>query len=171
MPRLADAPCRPRRGGAPAGLRGRRDRRGGGGGHLPRFLERRLESTAQALASAVDTEIAGSLLALSTLATARNLDDPADLPDFHVRARRAAAILGTRIFLIAPDATIILHTQEPFGTPPRPLQPAVAALARPVFTTGRPAVGDLILGYTKRGIAGPGLRAGVQGRDDGFLQY
>ena len=35
-------------------------------------FERRLESTAQALASAVDTEIAGSLLALSTLATARD---------------------------------------------------------------------------------------------------
>src|SRR4029453_11929271 len=46
-------------------------------------FERRLESTAQALASAVDTEIAGSLLALSTLATARSLDDPGGLPAFH----------------------------------------------------------------------------------------
>ena len=109
-------------------------------------FERQLESTAQALASAIDTEIAGSLLALSTLATARTLDDPADLPEFHVRARRAAAILGTRIFLIARDATILLHTDEPFGTRPRPLQPDSAAVARGVFATGRPVVGDLIRG-------------------------
>jgi PAS domain S-box-containing protein len=109
-------------------------------------FERRLESTAQALASAVDTEIAGSFLALSTLATARTLNDETELAAFHERARRAAAILGTRIFLIAPDASVILHTDEPFGTPPRPLQPDSAALARAVFTTGRPAVGNLVRG-------------------------
>lgn len=85
-------------------------------------FEDRLESTATALASAVDTELASSILALSTLATARTLDDAADLHAFHARARRAAAILGTRVFLIAPNGTIALHTDEPFGTPPYVLQ-------------------------------------------------
>jgi PAS domain S-box-containing protein len=120
-------------------------------------FEARLESTATALASAIDAEIAASVLALSTLATARDLDDSADLAGFHERARRAAAILGTRIFLVAPDSTIILHSHEPFGTPPRPLQRESAALARQVFATGRPAVGDLIRSQRRRDAIAPVL--------------
>src|SRR4051794_36912020 len=56
----------------------------------------RLQATAKALASAVETEVASHFLALSTLATARDLDPGGDLGSFHERARQVATMLGTR---------------------------------------------------------------------------
>src|SRR3954467_6804095 len=75
----------------------------------------RLESTAKALASAVETEVASHVLALSTLATARDLDQGGDLGSFHERARQVATMLGTRIVLVAPDLSLLLHTHFPAG--------------------------------------------------------
>src|SRR3954447_10313584 len=72
-------------------------------GSYRQSFDDRLEGTAKALASAVETEIASNVLALSTLATARELDPDGDLISFHQRARQVAAMLGTRIFLLAPD--------------------------------------------------------------------
>ena len=94
-----------------------------------RAFEHRLESTARALASAVDTEIAGSLLALSTLATARTLDDPADLAAFHERARRAAAILGTRTFSNKSSAC-------PCGASSKPKTGSMRLMVRPGVSRG-----------------------------------
>ena len=108
-------------------------------------FEDRLAGTAAALASAVDTEIAASVLALSTLATAHSLvDDEGDLAVFHAQAKRTAAMLGARIFLLAPDAGVAFNTEEGFGAPSQPVQPQTAAMARRVLESGRPAVGDLI---------------------------
>jgi PAS domain S-box-containing protein len=107
-------------------------------------FEDRLAGTAGALASAVDTEITASVLALSTLATAYGLDDEADLSAFRAQAKRTAAMLGTRIFLVAPDASVVLNTAEEPGAPSAPVQPQTAALVRQVLEGARPAVGDLI---------------------------
>src|SRR3954466_16039747 len=73
----------------------------------------RLESTAKALASAVEAEIASHPPPLSTLATARDLDPGGDLASFHERARQVAALLSTRIFLLAPDRSLLLQTHLP----------------------------------------------------------
>lgn len=108
-------------------------------------FEDRLASTATALASAVDTEIAASILALSTLATASGLDDDgADLSVFHARAKRTADMLGSRVFLVSRDAAMVLHTGEAFGTASLPLQAQTAAEVGQVFKNARPAVGNLI---------------------------
>src|SRR3954467_2553257 len=82
-------------------------------GSYRQAFDDRLEGTAKALASAVETEVASHILALSTLATARGLDQGGDLASFHERARQVAAMLGTRIFLVAPDLSLLLHTHFP----------------------------------------------------------
>jgi PAS domain S-box-containing protein len=107
----------------------------------------RLEGTAKALASAIETEIASHILALSTLATARSLDPGGDLASFHERARQVATTLGTRIFLVAPDLSLLLHTHFSDGAviPQRP-QWESADVVRQVFVTAQPAVGDLLNG-------------------------
>jgi PAS domain S-box-containing protein len=110
-------------------------------------FEDRLEGTARALASAVDAEIHSTAAALSTLATDASLDGDGDLAAFHERARRTAAILGTRAFLVARDDTMLVHTMFPPGTDLREqLQRQLLGVSRRVFETGRPAVGDLIRG-------------------------
>src|SRR5690349_21172120 len=78
-------------------------------GSYRQAFDDRLDSTAKALASAVETEIASHTLALSTLATARDLDRGGDLASFHERGRQVAAMLGTRLFLMAPDGSLLLH--------------------------------------------------------------
>ena len=118
------------------------------GGHRTAF-ERRLESTAAALASAVGNEIEVYVAALAALGAGGSLDgDAPDLAAFHRHAQRVAADLGSRVFLIAPDGTMPLHTEYPIGTDMqarRPLRQASDVAAR-VFETGRPAVGDLLVG-------------------------
>src|SRR3954471_5880069 len=62
-------------------------------GSYRQAFDDRLEGTAKALASAVETEIASHTLALATLATARGLDRGGDLVSFHERARQVAGML------------------------------------------------------------------------------
>ena len=118
-------------------------------------FEDRLEGTAGALASAVNTEIGSYVVALSTLATARGLDPGGDLLSFHQRAQQVAAMLGTRIFVVAPDLSLLLHTHFPAGAtfPEEPRRGSVD-VARQVFKTGQPAVGNLLQGrVTGRTVA------------------
>jgi hypothetical protein len=116
-------------------------------GSYRQAFEDRLEGTARALASAVETEVAAHVLALSTLATARSLDPDGDLAAFHPRARQVAAMLGTRIVLAAPDLSLLAHTHFPAGAaPPHLPQEGSAEVARRVFETDRPAVGGLLRG-------------------------
>src|SRR4051812_25968295 len=116
-------------------------------GSYRQAFDDRLEGTAKALASAVETEVASHVLALSTLATARGLDQGGDLASFHERARQVAAMLGTRIFLVAPDLSLLLHTHFPEGSviPQQPQQES-ADVVRHVLDTGLPAVGNLLSG-------------------------
>ena len=112
-------------------------------GNSRQAFEDRLASTATALASAIDAQIAATELTLSTLAMAYSLDDDADLSAFYVQARRTAAMLGTRVFLVTPDGSAVLNTDEPVGGPALAVQARTAALVRRVFEDARPAVGDL----------------------------
>jgi hypothetical protein len=59
-----------------------------------------------------------------------------------------AADLGARVFLVAPDGTMALHTEFPADADLRRNGPRrqSADVARRVFETGRPAVGDLLTG-------------------------
>ena len=110
-----------------------------------RAFEARLQGTAGALASAVDAEIDTYVVGLSVLATARGLDADGDLPGFQERARRSAEILGTRIYALAPDMSLVLHSSFPTGADPAASRHWESLdLVREVFATGRPAVGDLL---------------------------
>ncbi|GGC71524.1 sensor histidine kinase [Siccirubricoccus deserti] len=124
-------------------------------GSYRQAFDDRLEGTARALASAVNTEIGSYILALSTLATARSLDEGGNLGLFHQRAQQIAARLGTRIFVVAPDLSLLLHTSFPAGTVfPEGRRRESVNLAQRVFETSRPAVGNLLRGQvTGRQVA------------------
>src|SRR3954468_19652540 len=108
-------------------------------GSYRQAFDDRLEGTAKALASAVETEIASHTLALATLATARGLDRGGDLASFHERARQVAAMLGTRIFLLGPDRSLLLQTHLPADAvlPDRPRTES-DDLVRQVFDAAHP---------------------------------
>lgn len=124
-------------------------------GSYRQAFDDRLEGTAKALASAVETEIASHTLALSTLATARDLDRGGDLAAFHERARQVAAMLGTRIFLVAPDGSLLLHTYFPADAEFADRQQRESIdMVRQVFDAGLPAIGNLLRGQvTGRWVA------------------
>jgi PAS domain S-box-containing protein len=124
-------------------------------GSYRQAFDDRLEGTAKALASAVETEIASHTLALSTLATARSLDQGGDLASFHERARQVAVMLGTRIFLVASDRSLLLQTHLPAGAvlPDRPKTES-DDLVRQVFDAAHSVVGNLQQGrVTGRWVA------------------
>ena len=139
--------------GAPSRRSRLANRRGAAVGSYRQAFEDRLEGTARALASAVKTEIGSYVVALSTLATARGLDPGGDLPSFHQRAQQVAAMLGTRIFVVTPDLSLLLHTHFPVGTSVPGASPRRGSVdvARQVFETGRPAVGNLLQGRVTGG--------------------
>jgi two-component sensor histidine kinase len=118
-------------------------------------FDARIEGTARALASAVSTEIGSYIVALSTLATAHNLDKGVDLALFHQRAQQIATMLGTRIFVVAPDLSLLLHTHFPAGTVfPEGARRESFDVAHQVFETGRPAISNLLRGQvTGRQVA------------------
>ncbi|MFC7540769.1 HWE histidine kinase domain-containing protein [Siccirubricoccus deserti] len=116
-------------------------------GSYRQAFDDRLEGTARALASTVKAEIDSYVLALTTLATAHNLDEDGNLSSFHQRAQQIAARLGTRIFVVAPDLSLLLHTSFSAGTVlPEGQRRESVNVAQQVFDTGRPAVGNLLRG-------------------------
>ncbi|TDH58084.1 PAS domain S-box protein [Dankookia rubra] len=124
-------------------------------GSYRQAFDDRLEGTAKALASAVETEIASHTLALFTLATARDLDRGGDLASFHERARQVAAMFSTRIFLVAPGGSLLLHTYFPADAEFADRQQRESIdMARQVVETGLPAIGNLLSGQvTGRWVA------------------
>jgi hypothetical protein len=124
-------------------------------GSYRQAFDDRLEGTARALASAVATEIDAHVIALSTLAASRGFDPGGDVQSVHRPAREVADALGTRIFVVAPDLGLVLHTSLPPGTPSSEQPPRESGeVARRAFESGRPAVGDLLHGtVTGRAVA------------------
>jgi hypothetical protein len=116
----------------------------------------RLDGTTRALTSAVGTEIDSYVLALSTLATSRGFDPGGDVQAVHKSAQQIAASLGTRIFVVAPDLTLVLHTHFPPGTALSERAPRESGdVARQAFETARPAIGNLVHGRVTGRIMAP----------------
>lgn len=106
----------------------------------------RLRDTAQALALAVDREIAGRIAALNAFATSPVFGlDPAaaDMRAVDAQARQVAQQLDAPIFLATRDGTRLLMTSLPFGAPVPPAR-GRDQIDR-VFATGQPGVGNLLV--------------------------
>ncbi|CAH2602548.1 Histidine kinase [Rhodovastum atsumiense] len=107
----------------------------------------RLRDLASALAFTLDRQIVGNIAALIAYATSPAFGPDAaspDLPTLYAQARLIGEEIGAAIYLARQDGTRLLTTREPLG----PKLPPVAALAmvRQVFATGRPAVGEMVVG-------------------------
>lgn len=112
-----------------------------------RSVERGLERSVRALATAVEREIAASVRALEVLASSPELTR-ADLRGFHAHAVGAAEAqdLWYVVALTRPDGRLLLSSLRPFGAP----LPSIEG--RDYFdrlvATGEPVVSDLIAGRT-----------------------
>ncbi|MHB0728477.1 HWE histidine kinase domain-containing protein [Roseomonas mucosa] len=108
-------------------------------------FEERLEDSARGLGLAVDAEINSHLTTLAALAASPLLDrGPAELEAFYVHARRAAEAVHSPVVVVAPDLLQLMTTDRPFGEAlPRT---NAAEVVHAVFSTGRPAVSNLVVG-------------------------
>ncbi|HBK06045.1 MAG TPA: hypothetical protein DDZ81_09290 [Acetobacteraceae bacterium] len=107
----------------------------------------RLTDTAQALALAMDQEIATQIASLSVFAESPAFDmRPAspDVPALYAQALRVVERLGAAVNVVNRDGTQLLNTRRPLGAPlpPTPTRETVEQ----VFATGRPAVSNLVVG-------------------------
>ena len=121
---------------------------------------------AQALATAVDHDIAGRLHALEMLARSPDLVDPAWHRAFHAQALAYRDTFGTEVALVGADGRLLLYTAAPPGSPLGPLPRPEGRAASPLaLASGRPAVGDLVKdpqsGALIVGLAVPVLRDGA----------
>jgi C4-dicarboxylate-specific signal transduction histidine kinase len=115
--------------------------------------EARLQSTARALASAVDAQLGRYVSALETLATSNLLDSGAAAGAFEERARTVGARLGGWIVLIGPppDYMMRANSLRVPGTPlpsalPKGHEQALLPALDEVFQHSRPAISDLFPG-------------------------
>jgi PAS domain S-box-containing protein len=121
---------------------------------------------AHRLSAAVDRELVGLMAALEALATSPALQPGGDLAAFDAQARAVLRTRGTFVAMRDRTGQQIANTALPFGSPlPVTTDPAVLAVDREVFATGRATVSDLYTGAaTGRRlvlVAGPVMRDGT----------
>lgn len=116
--------------------------------HSSQYLAReQLNANAQALALAVDREIAGHTTALEVFAQDQRLGDRIanlDLAELDAKLRRLVGVLRTNVFIAGPGGEQILNTRVPLGSP-LPRLNGVAMVDR-VFATGTAAVSSMVTG-------------------------
>jgi PAS domain S-box-containing protein len=130
-------------------------------------VERGLQTTARALAIAVEREVAASIRALEVLATSDLLSRD-DLAAFHAQARRAVAAQDVWyvLALTDPSGQLLLNTVRPFGSSLPHIEDR--EYFRRLTATGRPAVSDLVAGRT---TGQQNITVAVPVVRDGVLRY
>jgi two-component sensor histidine kinase len=130
-------------------------------------FEARLRDTARALALAMDREIGAYRVAMLTLSGSVALDGPEPMiGTFESEARRAAAALGTSLFLL--DATSLQRIIDTEASAGEPVNPITTADYRTVVETGQPLVTDLIIGTV---VAKPVIGVAVPVKRDGHIRF
>jgi len=108
------------------------------------YLEERL---ARQVADAVDQILRSRIDTLVVLADSPLLGDPPRLAEFHVEARSFRRNYGSELILADTQGQMLLHSGVPFGDPlPRLPRPNEHAAAPTALRTGRPAVGNEVVG-------------------------
>ena len=130
-------------------------------------FEARLRDTARALALAMDREIGAYRVAMLTLSGSVALDGPEPtIGTFESEARRAAAALGTSLFLL--DATSLQRIIDTDASAGEPVNPITTADYRTVVETGQPLVTDLVIGTV---VAKPVIGVAVPVKRDGHIRF
>jgi len=130
-------------------------------------LRSRAAALARNYASAIDHDLEARIDALRMLAASPLADDPRRWKELYAEAQGFRESFGSHvIFADAGQAPrMLFNTRVPFGAemPLVPL-PKGRSAAREALTTGKPAVGDIVLGPIAKerlvAIAVPGLRKG-----------
>ena len=116
-----------------------------------RDAQHRHEAEAQHLAvevmEQIDDQLNLRIAALSLLATSPLLEDPARLEAFHRQAQSFHEIFGNDVILTDLQGQTLMHSGRPLGGAlPMPPRPAGRAAVPTALTTGKPAVGDVVVG-------------------------
>jgi len=135
--------------------------------HERRVMERDAIGRARSAMSAVDAHLNGTLLALRTLASSRNLE-AGDLAAFHAETQRALKgdPAWVNIGLLAPNRGVLLNAVYAFGKP-EPLPPQDDSLQVTANGT-RVGFGNVRVGNVVRN---PTVRLTVPITYDGELRY
>ncbi len=119
------------------------------------------------VANAIDNNLEARISALNVLALSPLADDPARWPDLYQEARGFARSFGSHVIFadVGEPMRMLFNTRVPLGTKLPPLPRPVGHAAAPIAVeTGKPAVGDIVLGPVAReplvAIAVPVLRNG-----------
>jgi PAS domain S-box-containing protein len=106
-----------------------------------------VQQRVQSARDMLDLKLEGRIQVLETLAQSRALDTPRDLQVFHGRAVATRNGIGGDIILADPKGQMLVHTARAYGIPlPMMPQPRGRAALSGVLATGKPAVGDVVLG-------------------------
>ena len=127
--------------------------------------ESAVQQQLRAAAAIVDLKLEGRIHLLTALTQSQSLDAPRDLKAFHARLLAARPDIGGEIILTDPQGQMLVHTARPYGSvlPMMPKPQGRAALAE-VLATGKPAVGDVVIGPVANA---PVAALGVPVRRDG----
>ena len=114
---------------------------------------------------AVDQHLQARISALQMLANSTLVDDSARWEDLYGEARGFLEGFGSHVILADLKMRMLINTRVPFGSVLPSLPPSKGKAAAPVaLETGKPAVGDIVLGPIAKeplvAIAVPSLRGG-----------
>ena len=99
------------------------------------------------IASAVDQTLQARIDALSVLSRSPLLDDSQRLADFYGEAQSIRRTFGGEVILADLNGQMLIHTGYPLGSAlPALPRPAGTAAAPKALASGRPAVGDSLMG-------------------------
>jgi PAS domain S-box-containing protein len=102
---------------------------------------------AKQIAATVDQGLRARMDALRLLAESPLLDDTARLAEFHREAQGFRRTYGSEVILASAEGQMLLHSAQAPGSPlPVLPQPAGRGAAQATLLSGRPEVGDLVLG-------------------------
>lgn len=110
-----------------------------------RRLEHETAFAAQAVAQAIERDLAATTGALRALAEMRSLQT-GDLALFHGNATRVAEALDLGIVLFAPDGQQVVNTRRGFGEPLPSVHPVVARDIPALLERGDVVVTDVFMG-------------------------
>lgn len=104
-------------------------------------------SIARNIAALIDHDLTSRIAALRILAISPHANQPSSRGEFYTEAQRYFQNFGSHVIFTDLDMHMLFNTRMPYGTPlpvlPRPKGKAAALVA---LQTGKPAVGDIVLG-------------------------
>ena len=98
-------------------------------------------------AQSIDRLLETRMLGIELFATSHLLTEPDALPELYARAQAFRETYGNQLIVADTDFQMLLNTSVPLGAPLPRLPVSAGRTAAPIaLRTGRPAIGDIVIG-------------------------